>query len=83
MPLSQSKSKVLIDGTDKLKQGLLRQLEALGIDECETARNVGADLHSLSEGAWQGRQEERNVPSCSGRQGHTLEISPSVARMLG
>ena len=43
LPLSKGKSKVLIDGTDKLKQGLL-QLGLLGIDECDTARNVGADL---------------------------------------
>ena len=44
LPLSKGKSKVLIDGTDKLKQALLQQLEVLGIDECDTARNVGADL---------------------------------------
>ena len=44
LPLSKGKSKVLIDGPDKLKHALLQQLEALGIDECDTARNVGADL---------------------------------------
>ena len=44
LPLSRGKSKVLIDGPDKLKQGLLRQLEAQGIDETDSARNVGADL---------------------------------------
>ena len=42
LPLSKGKSKVLIDGPDKLKQGLL--LEALGIDEIDSACNVGADL---------------------------------------
>ena len=44
LPNSKGKSKVLVDGTDKLKQGLLRQLDLLGIDKCDTARNVGADL---------------------------------------
>ena len=44
LPLSKGKSKVLIDGPDKLKHALLQQLEALGIDECDTARNVGTDL---------------------------------------
>ena len=44
LPLSKGKSKVLIDGTDKLKLGLLQQLDLLGIDECDTAPNVGADL---------------------------------------
>ena len=44
LPLSKGKSKVLIDGPDKLKHALLQQLEVLGIDECGTARNVGADL---------------------------------------
>ena len=44
LPLSNGKSKVFIDGTDKLKHALLQQLEVLGIDECDTARNVGADL---------------------------------------
>ena len=44
LPLSKGKSKVLINGTDKLKHALLQQLEVLGIDECDTARNVGADL---------------------------------------
>ena len=44
LPLSKRKSKVLIDGSDKLKQALLRQLEAQGIDETAAARNVGADL---------------------------------------
>ena len=44
LPPSKGKSKVLVDGTDKLKHALLQQLEALGIDECDTARNVGADL---------------------------------------
>ena len=41
LPLSMGKSKVLIDGTDKLKQGLLRQLEVLWIDECDSARKRG------------------------------------------
>ena len=31
LPLSKGKSKVLIDGTEKLKQGLLKQLDLLGI----------------------------------------------------
>ena len=44
LPLSKGKSKVLIDGPDKLKHALLQQLEVLGIDECDTASNVGADL---------------------------------------
>ena len=37
-------SKVLIDGEATVKQGLLWQLQPLGIDEGETARNIGADL---------------------------------------
>ena len=44
LPLSKGRSKVLIDGTAMLGQGLSRQLEALGVDECDTARNAGADL---------------------------------------
>ena len=44
LPLSKGKSKVLIDGPDKPKHALLQQLEALGIDESDSARNVGADL---------------------------------------
>ena len=44
LPLSKGKSKVLIDGPDKLKHAFLQQLEVFGIDECDTARNVGADL---------------------------------------
>ena len=44
LPPSKGKSKVLIDVPDKLKNALLQQLEVLGIDECDTARNVGADL---------------------------------------
>ena len=44
LPLSKGKSKVLIDGPDKLKHALLQQLVALGIDEYDMARNVGADL---------------------------------------
>ena len=44
LPLSKGKFQVLIDGPDKPKHALLQQLEALGIDECDTARNVGADL---------------------------------------
>ena len=43
-PLSNGKSEVLIHGPDQLKQGLLQQLEELGIDEIDSARNVGADL---------------------------------------
>ena len=38
LPLSKGKSKVLIDGPDKLKRALLQQLEVLGIDECDTAQ---------------------------------------------
>ena len=44
LPLSEGKSKVLIDDPDKLMHALLQQLEALGIDESVSARNVGADL---------------------------------------
>ena len=44
LPLFKDQSKVLIDGPDKLKQGLLRQLEEQGIDETDSARNIGADL---------------------------------------
>ena len=44
LPLSKGTSKVHIDGTDKLKQGLLRQLEVVGIEDCDSVRNVGADL---------------------------------------
>ena len=44
LPLSKGKSKVLIDGPDKAKHALLQQLEALEIDESNSARNVGADL---------------------------------------
>ena len=44
LPLSKGKSKALIDGPDKAKHALLQQLEALGIDESKSARNVGADL---------------------------------------
>ena len=44
LPLSKGKSKVLIDGPDKLKHAVLQQLEVLGIDECDTARNVGGRL---------------------------------------
>ena len=44
LPLSKGKSKVLINGSDRLKLGLLRQLEEQGIDETAAARNVGADL---------------------------------------
>ena len=44
LPLSKGKSNVLVDGTDNLKQDLSRQLDLLGIDECDTARNIGADL---------------------------------------
>ena len=44
LPLSKGKSNILVDGTDNLKQDLSRQLDLLGIDECDTARNVGADL---------------------------------------
>ena len=44
LPLSKGKSKVLIGCLDKPKHALLQQLEALGIDESDSARNVGADL---------------------------------------
>ena len=44
LPSSKGTSKVLVDGTAKLKQDLLRQLEVLGIDEYDMARNVGAGL---------------------------------------
>ena len=44
LPLSKGRSKVLIDGSDKLKQALLQQLEEFGIDESNSVRNVGADL---------------------------------------
>ena len=79
LPLSKGKSKVLIDSKEGLKQGLLRQLESLGIDECDTARNVAADLQlgradapSSSGSDLGGRREERNAPSSFGRPRHTL-----------
>ena len=71
----QRQSKVLIDGTDKLKQALLQQLEALGIDECDTARNVGADLQlgrrrrRSSRGGWQGQRSERSASGSCARPG--------------
>ena len=34
----------VLDGTDTIKHAFLRQMKALGIDECDTARNVGVDL---------------------------------------
>ena len=51
LPLSKGKSKVLIDGPDKPKHALLQQLEALGIDECDTARNVGTDIAAVQAAA--------------------------------
>ena len=80
-PLSKGKFKVLIDGTDKLKQDLLRQLEVRGIDECDTARNVGADLQLgrrrralVVKGRLGSQPGARNAPGSFERPGHTLAI---------
>ena len=73
--LSKGKSKILIDGTDKLKQGVSRQLEALGFDDCDLARKVGADLQlgrrrrGLVVKGRLGRAARRTA-----RPGHTLAI---------
>ena len=72
LPLSKGKSKVLIDGTDKLKQGLLRQSAVLGIDESTRAtfgRAGQARTPSLSRGDWAGQQGARSAPGSSRRPG--------------
>ena len=59
LPLSKGKSKVLIDGTDKLKQGLLRQLEVFGIRRAtwrQTCSWADCDVHSWSRGVWRRQQ---------------------------
>ena len=56
LPPSKGKSKVVVNGTDKLKHDLLQQLEVLGIDECDTARNVEADLQQGQAAAGARRQ---------------------------
>ena len=90
LPLSKGKSKVLIDGPDKPKHALLQQLEALGIDESNSARNVGRICswaggggHSLSRAAWRGHQSARGGSGSSARQEHTLASSPSLALTQG
>ena len=80
LPLSKGKSKVLIDGPDKLKHALLQKLEVLGIDECDTARNVGADLQLgrrrralvVKGRLGEGMRSARGGSGSSARQGHTL-----------
>ena len=91
LPLSKGNSKVLIDGTDKLKQGLLQQQDLLGIDECDTARNVGADLQlgkrrraCVVKGRLvRAARRTKRVRQLRKAGGHTLAISRSAARTLG
>ena len=60
-------------GTDKVKQGLLRQLEELGIDECDTARNAGADLQP-------GRRPRRQEAPGEGSEAHETRQAASEGR---
>ena len=56
-PFSKGKFEVLIDGTDKLKQGLLRQLEVLGGRRvrfgAQRGERADGDVHSWSGGVAQ------------------------------
>ena len=89
LPSSKGKSKVLIDGAATLKLGLLRQLQVLGIDEGETARNNGADLQlgkrrrALAVKGRLARAARRTKRARMLRKAGALETSPSVARILG
>ena len=79
LPVSKGKSKVLIDGTDKLKQALLQQLEGawdrrvrhgpatLG-PICSWAGGGG---RSSSRDVWRGQRGARSESGSCGRQGHT------------
>ena len=91
LPLSKGKSKVLIDGTDELEQALL-QLGALGIDECDTARNMGADLQLgrrrralvVKERLARGSEaHETRQTAAEGVGTHSQSSDPHWARMRG
>ena len=71
-PFSKGKFEVLIDGTDKLKQGLLRQLEVLGGRRVRFGAQRG-DGPTATCTRGQGALHKANQ-AAPGRQGHTLAI---------